>query len=421
MKLSDIQSELLRLFSAGGDGGVVVSWHDPEGEFSDTLDALDLPGIEVVREVEGTRFALKGRLNGELAGQRVLLYRSDVPRTENDWLADVEVRAVRFSADYTSVQLRELGCADTEEMRTCLQGHRAFLAKRTNIKKLLKLRGGYPTPQELDLGIMAVALGAAEPEPEALLKAYLLAARSENGADGALAALSAVGSEGPFRAAVQFWTGFEGDVVDAGALAAHVLTSAFSRGISERLTAPLAGHFSAERADFCHSLFNEWVRSDKRGALLDICVESEPAVEAALAGTEASELAVAGVFPCVDKLILQQLFASIAEGPIGVDEVISLTDARRSSSWWECFSALYEGLRYAARCGATTGTTQTRLLALTPSAFGATTSRTSAGWTPGIASSDCHLGVPSSRPGTSWTRTSEPAWTRWSGSTRSGS
>ena len=50
MKLSDIQQELRRLFDEqDASAGAVVVWHDPDGAFAESLDALDLPGIDVYK------------------------------------------------------------------------------------------------------------------------------------------------------------------------------------------------------------------------------------------------------------------------------------------------------------------------------------------------------------------------------------
>lgn len=134
MKRSDIQSELIRSFGQmdPSQGGAVIVWHDPEGEFEETLDELELPGIEVIREQENHAFELKCAMNEDLAGRSILLYRKRSRVLEGDWLADIEMRAERFSADYASVQLREINAEDTPEMRTLLAEHKALLSKKTH-------------------------------------------------------------------------------------------------------------------------------------------------------------------------------------------------------------------------------------------------------------------------------------------------
>ena len=88
MKRSDIQSELIRSFGQmdPSQGGAVIVWHDPEGEFEETLDELELPGIEVIREQENHAFELKCAMNEDLAGRSILLYRKRSRVLEGDWL-----------------------------------------------------------------------------------------------------------------------------------------------------------------------------------------------------------------------------------------------------------------------------------------------------------------------------------------------
>ena len=40
MKQTDIQTELMRLFDEAGDAGRVVVWHDPDGEFAESVEGL---------------------------------------------------------------------------------------------------------------------------------------------------------------------------------------------------------------------------------------------------------------------------------------------------------------------------------------------------------------------------------------------
>lgn len=154
MKQTDIQTELMRLFDETGDAGRVVVWHDPDGEFAESVGELDLPGVELMLERENELFSLKRALNEDLAGRHILLYRPRERRLEGDWLADVEVRSTPFSADYASIQLRELGAADTPEMRSELKARKRWLSKRSNVRRLLALCDSFAVPQELELAII---------------------------------------------------------------------------------------------------------------------------------------------------------------------------------------------------------------------------------------------------------------------------
>lgn len=349
MQLSDIKAELMRLFEETGDAGRVVVWHDPDGEFAESVEELDLPGIERMVERENELFSLKRALNGDLVGRRILLYRPRERHLEGDWLADVEVRSTPFSADYVSIQLRELGSADTPEMRSELKARKRWLSKRSNVRRLLALRDSFAVPQELELAIMAVALGAEAADPVPVLVRYLCDAHERGGVE-ALTPLGAAGVEDSFHAAVRAWTGFEGDVTDATALSKHVLLSAFSRMAPTSALSGLECCFSSDHADLCHEAFRTWLASDDRASLLDVCVEVEAVckLEDRLAETTLPELLAMGVFPCVDAVILRRLFSAVCD-PSSNDDVLAAVGVRRGLAWYDDLSCYYEGVTQAAR------------------------------------------------------------------------
>lgn len=349
MKQTDIQTELMRLFDEAGDAGRVVVWHDPDGEFAESVEELELPGIELMVERENELFSLKQVLNEDLAGRRVLLYRPRERHLEGDWLADVEVRSMPFSADYASIQLRELGAADTPEMRFELKARKRWLSKKTNVRKLLALRDSFAVPQELELAIMAVELGADAAEPVPVLVRYLSDVHEQGGV-GALAPLEATGVEESFRRAVRAWTGFEGDVTDAIAIAQHVLLSAYSRTAPASVLSGLERCYSADHDGLCHEVFRAWRTADDRATLLDACVEVERSckLEERLAGTTLPDLLAMDVFPCVDAVILRRLFSAVCDPSLGED-VLAAVGARRGLAWYGELSCYYEGVTQAAR------------------------------------------------------------------------
>lgn len=352
MKLTDITKELSKLFDAMGDAGGVVVWHDPDSEFAQAVDEIELPGVEVLCEEENDLFRLKSELNGNLAGRRVLLYRPRERRLEGDWLADVEVRSEQFSADYASIQLRELGAPDTREMRDALRARKAFLSKKTNVRRLCQLRASYQAPQELDLSIMAVALGAPKAEPVCVIRCYLELCEQEGGSE-AFSRLETAGVGDSFRAALAAWTGFAADVTDARAVQKHVLLSALALLGLEGALKGLEACVSATHAPLCHEVFVSWLAEGDREALLDVAVavEAEAHLDERLSVSGAvtlSELSMADVFPCVDAVVLRRLMDMVCSGADGADEVLQVAGRRRGLAWYGEFDCYYQGVVAAA-------------------------------------------------------------------------
>lgn len=350
MKLSDIQQELRRLFDEQDTAaGAVVVWHDPDGAFAESLDALDLPDVEVLREEKRGLFSLKCALNGDLTGRRTLLYRPRARRLEGDWLADIEARSASFAADYTSMQLRELNAADTREMREALAVHKEQFAKKTVLRKLARLSPSYEQPQQLVCALMAIALDASSPDAQGIVRAYLVTALASDGSE-ALAKVENMGCADAFRAAMSAWVGFTGDASDFIALGRHVLLSALSSALPS-CAAPISpsGATTASAA-VCQGIVRSWCQSANRGSLFELAqiVEEVAHVEQMLAQVPLDALGDIDVFPCIDALILRHLFRDIANAPEAATSALALAQARHNTAWYPEFSLCYTGLEAAA-------------------------------------------------------------------------
>lgn len=350
MKLSDIQQELMRLFEAqdASVGGVIVVWHDPDGAFAGRIEEIDLPGVEVFRETENKLFALKRALNGDLSGRCILLYRPRARRLEGDWLADIEARSTSFTADYTSMQVRELNAADTREMRETLQAHKQQLSKKTVLRKLAKLSDAYEQPQQLVCGLMAVALDAKSIQPDSLVQSFLIAALATDGTQ-AYTRLRDMGCAEEFSAALNAWIGYAGDPADFMALTRHLLLGALSHALPEQ-NAAFPTDVAAPHAAHCHSIVHNWAQGIDHDALFELSQLAEEAfhIEDALRDIPLGTLAAVDALPCIDALVLRRLFASVANEPETATHVLTIAAARHGMAWFREFADFYSGLESAA-------------------------------------------------------------------------
>ncbi len=256
MKRSDIQFELIRSFGQmdPSQGGAVIVWHDPEGEVEETLDELELPGIEVIREQENLAFELKCTMNEDLAGRSILLYRKRSRALEGDWLADIEMRAERFSADYASVQLREINAEDTPEMRALLAEHKALLSKKRTVKRLCALRTSYTDPKQVEAALIAAIVETDSLDPANILRTWLLGIEGE-ACEHLTETLEKNGLLETFATMIHAWTGFEGDITDEAELSQHILLSCAAPHLGETALSSLSARFNVNAALFCNDLY----------------------------------------------------------------------------------------------------------------------------------------------------------------------
>ena len=134
----------------------VVWWEDPQGEFSETLDALFLQNVQIVRRSLTPSLAIKQQVEVLDPSGRFLIYEDCCrPEPEQDWLLDIRLYAAPFAADRTSMLLQELGLHQ-HSLREHLKARAVFFASKERTAKLQRLLNPDDDEAALDLKILAV-------------------------------------------------------------------------------------------------------------------------------------------------------------------------------------------------------------------------------------------------------------------------
>jgi uncharacterized protein (TIGR02687 family) len=115
-----------------------VFWHDPAGEYTAELGALDLGAVNVIR-VDDNEFGVKNALLADHVSKHLVYRSGDLPRGTANWLLDLELAYGVFTADKTSMLQRELGLSDPSLVTVIEQHHKFFVAnsRKQALEKLL--------------------------------------------------------------------------------------------------------------------------------------------------------------------------------------------------------------------------------------------------------------------------------------------
>ena len=354
MKTADIQERLKGLFEAPQRHGepMVVVWDDPDGEFEALVDELELPGVEVLRDADGTRFAAKRRLNELGSGDKALIYRKRAARdTRGDWFADAVRYGRHFQADLVSSQLEDLSAADTADMRAALKHYRAFLSKKTNMRRLKQARTSYETVNQLHTAVMAAALGkGVAADFASVLVAYLTRAYDE-GVEAPLGDVESAGALEAFRTMCSQTIGYIGDVAAVDAMARHLFVTALAYTVDAAKLTGLDRLISAAHAQICHELVLTWSSTPgAEAALAETVYEVEASCDVVhrLEALSVAELLPCDALPCVSVIIARKLLEAVAEGADVSADIRMVYERRRVMPWFEDVSSYYEALIAAA-------------------------------------------------------------------------
>ena len=344
----------------------IVVWNDPEGEFAEAFAAMvdaagcafageSFPGgpVQCVEVRDGNTFAAKRRVCREAQDANFLLYRRRAQgELQGDWLADIELYAEHFHADYSSMLLEQIGAVDTDDVRDALRALRAFFAAKDRIAKFVRVMPHATSAQDVERGVIAVCCGAASATAENVVRAYMIAAAGNDGApvpadkNAALQALRKYGAEAAFRTYLHRVLGYEGDIEATDDLAAHLLISALAATMPPESLCGLESHIVFGNSQFCVGIVRDWATSrndEERRVLHALCrrVEERCNLLDRFLKTDIAVLAGSDVFPAIDEAILRTFMNSFAEGVDRRDEALSIIRSRKEASWYAEVASFY--------------------------------------------------------------------------------
>lgn len=372
MRELDVKEQLAQRFAQPlGEcaGRRIVIWHDPDGEFEEEFAALaGAEGDGVVslggREVrcadahDGNMFATKLLVNRQSDGQDLLLYRRRARGDlEGDWLADVELYADHFQADYLSLLIDELGVADTAEVREALRRFSAFFRSQERTARFKAKLSRGQTARDVALGVLCVLLKAESDDFAAVACAYARIAAADFEEPGSLAEtlglLDKHGARDSLDRLLKRVAGYAGDAADARAFLCHLLVSALAASMDPEKLRGLERFIALPNAEFCLRIVYEWHRQEgesKTSPLYEACqtVQGECNLAERFEALALGDLLGADVFPCINEVLLRDLFQSASHGSDRRDDMRQVLETRRSMMWAERFEVYFECLEAAA-------------------------------------------------------------------------
>ena len=334
----------------------IVIWHDADGSFAEAFDELAQNGFGGSRSCQfakigdGSQFALKRRLYREETDDDFLLY-ATYPRNlsakglEGNWLADIELIAEHFQADYASLLLDELGATDSAVEG--IELFKEFFGAADRKKKFIRLMPNARTKEDVALGVMGTLLGSGDLSTSEIVKSYLLLlAGDENPLDR----LAKYHADQPFAAFVKSRIGFEGDLTSMDDIMAHISITALSCTLAAEALQGLEAHLSPSHGQFCRNIIDDWMRdASAKSGLFGLLRRIERAcnLEQRFSQLTAQSLAESDVFPCINERILCDLIGSISHGSDRTEEASAIAKRRKDLAWYGRVAPYYDALSAA--------------------------------------------------------------------------
>jgi len=329
----------------------IIFWYDDDREFEDKVEELVLDNASILVLTGNNTFAAKKLLAVDDTTSNYLVYcplRYEKP--EDNWLINIELYSEEFRADLNSIWMDEMGLPNNPTVRRMVKGYRKFFNSIERRKSVAAMAKSIGTASQLHMAVMASICGIKDAQPSGIIRA-VLSQSLDLESNTIYQDFVKYGAQNPFWVMVAQATGYsEGDDVDLGRLATHILLTATTRTMRSEHLAGLDGFISTPHQSYCYDMISDWLQSDDNGSLYDIArfVEDEARLSARLMKLGVEDLVDTECFPCINECILKILMKEISDYIINVDTISSVVEKRRTMTWYDNVSCYYEGLLQVA-------------------------------------------------------------------------
>lgn len=315
----------------------VVFWHDPAGEYASELDALELGAVNVLR-VQDNEFGVKSTLLADHVTKQLVYRSGDLPRGTGDWLLDLELAYGIFTADKTSMLQQELGLNDPA-FTPVIEQHQKFFAANSRKQALEKLLTDGDDATHLRAKMCQVLVKASGNKLTDITRELL--------AENAAGKTTKFDDLVTFGLDHFFWDGLaniykypsKSPTID------DFILWMFNRAIEDFASAT-PDEFRNIRSDF-NSL-----RYDVRSQVMMTTLASRAAealdVKSKIEHRGYRELARVTIFEEIDRKVIVELAAAVAELSVTPREVADVVRQRQESLWKAKYAKLYAAIQSAS-------------------------------------------------------------------------
>lgn len=296
----------------------LVFWYDEGGQMQEFATSLQIPGVEILT-LKNNAFTIKYQiLKGEQPERGFLIYSpQSQPDDENNWLLDMQMEAIPFSADMGSLYAAECGIP-MELKQKVVDKHAAFFKTAGNKNKLAsRLRQGMDA-DVIERQMLAVVCRT-EPHYDQLT--FALAKEAIEGKQEMLDKMEQYNLSNIYWTEIETMFGYtkQRNIKD-------LIIVLFMDDVNRHFG---HGTLTNEASIFMH----DWRDSRQYGDMYKewaTQLESELGIKQILQEHKIEDLIAIETFPCVDMVIAQYLQMEVVNGTMGVDKIESIVDEREN-------------------------------------------------------------------------------------------
>ena len=351
----DIKQELTNRFLEPLKEGYsrrIIFWQDPDKEFEETVDSLEIENVNIIKLNGSNNFAVKYLLSVKDTTGNYLIYNPVAYADISDnWLLDIELYSEEFRADMLSLRMQKFNIPDTLQMRKFMKDYSKFFDNKERTAKFSAFNSNYSNPDRFQIDILAVLAGTNDNSFNGILR-MLLKSGFEVKNNSVLNNIKKFGNENVLWSYVDRYTGYTyGDEDSLINLASHILLTSFSVLVKDSLMIGFEKYISKKNPQFCYSFTSDWMHSDDDDTIYDIAreVESYHNIPKFISGLDIKDYVNIECFPCINECIIKHYMSEISDSVIKASDIIDTVEKRRTLKWFKRVRFYYDGLLQVAQ------------------------------------------------------------------------
>jgi uncharacterized protein (TIGR02687 family) len=315
----------------------LVFWYDEGGLMKDTVAELNIPGVELLT-LDHNPFTVKYRvLKGEQPERGFIIYSADKqPEDEDNWLLDLQMEAIPFSADMTSLHAAECGIP-IELKAQVVDAHSKFFEVANNRAKLAEMLQPDMDADAIERKMIEIC---AKVEPTSDQLTYIFAQEELDGNPTTLKLLEKYQLDNIYWQDVKYSFGYK-DAHRVKDLIIVLFKDDLNRNFGNSALTNEARIFMRDWRDSRKygELYKQWAN----------ILEKELNIVDNLLNHQLDQWVSIETFPCVDKLIAQQLMTEVLNSTMTVDKMETIIDMRSQKLFFPIYKHVLTALLEARR------------------------------------------------------------------------
>jgi len=325
----------------------IVFWYDEEREFVNDIDELQLETTKLLKLTERNYFAVKYQVEKQDTTSHYLIYHNGPkPVPKHNALFDMLAYSTEFSADKTTVIMRNLGIVD-ESLRSVFKKYLKFFNEKKRYQTFVDYQIDNYTEDQVDIGILSVLCKLDMPNLEAIMRALFSSLAQEN--QRYWDQIEKFGNAKAFWRLVEKYYGFTAEDKTLDTLLVSVLISSVSYRLEEALPETWSEYLSGKKSD-CVVFTNHFMNHAQESSVYDVLavrVQEQLRVAEYLEKWDMGKYLKCDTFPLFDQAVIAKLIQMLLDNIEEYQRYREMILVRRPLHWYKTFQNEYEAIYYA--------------------------------------------------------------------------